>query len=209
MLGSAPHPHLRADILTTRNAEPTHGGQAHGSRLQLVLALCASLVLGAQGTVAHAGDSVESSGDLLAVVVPGAAFALTLKHRDREGRHQFYKAFGANLLATLVLKETVHKERPDGSGNDSFPSGHSSVAFQGAAFVQRRYGLKPAWPLYAAASYVGWTRVDANKHDTSDVLAGAALGIASSFLLAKRAPRVAFVPIMERDLVGIRVAGSF
>jgi hypothetical protein len=30
-------------------------------------------------------------------------------------------------------------------------------------------------------SLTAWTRVDADKHDTSDVLAGAALGIASAF----------------------------
>jgi membrane-associated phospholipid phosphatase len=195
--------------LKTRTAEPARDERIRGSRARLVLVLGASLVLGAHGITAHARDSVETSGDLLAVVIPGAAFALTLKHRDREGRYQFYRAFGADVLATLVLKETVHKERPDGSGNDSFPSGHTSVAFQGAAFIERRYGLKPAWPLYLAASYVGWTRVDANKHDTTDVLAGAALGVASSFLLSKRAPRVAVAPIMERDLIGIRFAGSF
>jgi hypothetical protein len=33
-------------------------------------------------------------------------------------------------------------------------------------------------PAYAVAGYVGWTRIDADKHDGWDVLAGAALATA-------------------------------
>jgi len=175
------------------------------ARRVILLAAC---LLGAQGT-AYAGDSVETSGDVLALAIPVAAFALTYKREDPQGRRQFYKAFGANLLGTLALKGAVNKERPDGSGNDAFPSGHTAVAFQAAAFIHRRYGFKLAWPAYATATYVGWTRVDADKHDTADVVAGAALGIATSFWLVKRAPRVAVAPLIGDDVIGIRFAGTF
>lgn len=135
---------------------------------------------------AVAADTTEKAGDLVRVALPAAAFALTVRRDDADGRRQFYRSFGANVLATWALKEAVDKRRPDGAGNDAFPSGHSSMAFQGAAFMHRRYGIRPVWPAYAAATFAAWSRVDADEHDTADVVAGAALGVASSFVFAKR-----------------------
>lgn len=159
--------------------------------------------------VAQAGDAVETSGDLLRLAIPAAALALTVRRDDRQGRRQFYKSFGMNVAATWALKETVDKKRPDGSGSDAFPSGHSSMAFQGAAFIHRRYGIKSAWPAYALATYVAWTRVDANQHDEVDVIGGAALGIASSFLLTKRDPRFNVATTFGPDTIGISISGTF
>ena len=168
----------------------------------VALIACGALAVGR----AARADS-ETAGDVFAVALPAAAYGLTFLHHDQEARPQFYKSFGVALGSTLVLKETVHKDRPDGSGDDSFPSGHSAMAFQGAAFIQRRYGIKQAWPAYVLASYTGWTRVDADKHDSTDVLAGAALGVASSFIFAKRRD-VAVSAFYDGTGFGIRIAGN-
>jgi hypothetical protein len=177
---------------------------------RLVVCLSASLALwAAHEPAAWAGDAVETSGDLLRLALPAAALALTIKRHDRDGRRQFYKAFGANVAATWVLKEAIDKKRPDGQGHDAFPSGHSSMAFQGAAFIHRRYGFRSAWPAYLLATYTGWTRIDADEHDESDVLAGAALGIASSFFFAERLPRVNVAATIDHGAVGLRVSGHF
>jgi membrane-associated phospholipid phosphatase len=169
-----------------------------------------AVALIACGAVAFGGaaraDS-EQAGDVLRVVLPAAAYALTFAHHDQEARPQFYKSFGVTVASTWLLKETVHKERPDGSGDDAFPSGHASAAFQGAAFIHRRYGIKQAWPAYVLASYTGWTRVDADQHDTTDVLAGAALGVASSFVFAKRRD-VAVTAFYDGSGVGVRIVGN-
>jgi membrane-associated phospholipid phosphatase len=153
-----------------------------GWRSLWLVALLAAQPLGD----AYASDDTEKLGDVLRVALPAAGFALTFKHDDRDGRRQFYKSFGATVLGTLVLKETFDKKRPDGTGDDAFPSGHAATAFQGAAFIHRRYGIRQAWPAYVAATFVAWSRVDADEHDAADVLGGAAVGIASSFLLAER-----------------------
>lgn len=133
-----------------------------------------------------AADSTEKATDVLRLALPAAAFALTVRRDDPDGRRQFYRSFGANVLATWALKEAFDKKRPDGTGDDAFPSGHASMAFQGAAFMHRRYGIRPVWPAYAAATLAAWGRVDADKHDAADVVAGAALGVASSFVFAQR-----------------------
>ena len=153
------------------------------------LRTAAAALLAAAGLAAPpsaAADSTEKATDVLRVALPAAAFALTVRRDDVAGRRQLFRAFGANVLATWALKEAFDKRRPDGTGDDAFPSGHASMAFQGAAFMHRRYGIRPAWPAYTAAAFAAWGRVEADEHDAADVLAGAALGVASSFLFAKR-----------------------
>lgn len=158
---------------------------------------------------ASAGDVVETSGDLLRLAIPAAAVAMTFKQHDQAGRRQFYKGFLTNVAATWALQEAINKKRPNGNGNDAFPSGHSSMAFQGAAFIHRRYGFKKAWPAYALATYVAWTRLDADEHDGADVVGGAALGIASSMFFTKRAPRVNVATLLGHDTIGVSVSGTF
>lgn len=171
----------------------------------MLVALLASSLL---QHAALAGDGVETSGDVLRVALPAAALALTFRHHDPDGRRQFARAFAVNVATTWALKELVDAERPDGSGDDAFPSGHASTAFQGAAFIHRRYGWKNAWPAYALAAYTGWTRLEADRHDEIDVLAGAALGIAASFLLADQRQEVS-VALLDGGGLGLTIRGRF
>jgi hypothetical protein len=78
-----------------------------------------------------------------------------------------------------VLKFSVQRERPDQSDHLSFPSGHSASAFATAAVLQRHYGWKVGVPATAVAAYVATARVHDNRHYLSDVIFGAAMGIAA------------------------------
>jgi len=82
----------------------------------------------------------------------------------------------------------VTKARPENHGDRSFPSGHTAVSFQGAAFIHRRYGWEYSIPAYLGAAYVAWSRIEgeADKHDIVDVSAGAAIGILSSYFFTAR-----------------------
>nr|WP_230390917.1 phosphatase PAP2 family protein [Reinekea sp. G2M2-21] len=81
------------------------------------------------------------------------------------------------MSLTYAGKFAIGKERPDGSNNLGFPSAHTSSAFSGASFLAKRYGWDIGVPAYLAASFVGFSRVHANKHDWWDVTAGAALAM--------------------------------
>ncbi len=165
-------------------------------------------LLGGAPQAAH-GDSGQA-GDFLRIALPAAALAVTVRQDDREGRRQFYRSFAVNAGATLLLKSAVDDQRPNGDGDDAFPSGHASMSFQAASFLHRRYGARKAWPAYVLAGYVGWSRVDTDEHDEADVLAGAALGIAASFLLADRIDERAQVAFSAgRDGFAVRFAGRF
>lgn len=127
-----------------------------------------------------AKEPVPNLGDRLQWAIPATAFATTLSLRDKEGQEQFLYSASASLAVTCLLKETIDERRPNG-GRHSFPSGHTSSAFQGASFIQRRYGWEFGAPAYLAATYTGWSRVENNKHFGHDVLASAALGIVASY----------------------------
>lgn len=103
-------------------------------------------------------------------------------------------AAGALAAAGVVnglLKFTLGRGRPDHVGYDSdefrplsfvdhwqsFPSGHTMVAFSLAAAIAEETGNP--WVsgfAYGSAAMVGWSRVYDNRHWTSDVVAGAILG---------------------------------
>ena len=96
------------------------------------------------------------------------------------------KGFVFNTVLTLGLKEVVKKERPNGENLNSFPSGHTSVTFQSAAFMQKRYGWKYGIPAYAIAAYTGFSRVYVDKHFVEDVAVGAVIGIVSSYIFTRK-----------------------
>lgn len=71
------------------------------------------------------------------------------------------------------------KTSPSGTGsNSAFPSGHTTAAFAAATVFAVEYRNQPIIPIiaYTMATLVGISRITENKHWTTDVLAGAALG---------------------------------
>jgi len=135
--------------------------------------------------VAAQDRGVELSGDVLSLALPAAAFTSTIIWKDGEkSTLRFIGAMGMSVAVTYGLKYLIDKDRPNGEPH-SFPSGHSSNAFTGAAFLQRRFGCKVGIPAYALAAYTAWSRVYTDNHDYWDVLAGAAIGIGSAYAFSK------------------------
>jgi len=151
----------------------------------------------------------EKSGDVLQIVMPlGAGLVSILDISDDKPWLQFGLAFGTSWISTHALKRIINKERPNG-GDYGFPSGHTAVAFSSAGFVQKRYGWKYGLPSYILASYVAWTRIEADKHDVWDVLAGAAIGVVSAQLFTKTYPLGETELNLELIQTGLRVRLEF
>ncbi len=99
-------------------------------------------------------------------------------------------ALAALVPTNLVvegLKRAVGRTRPDGDrkrSNSSFPSSHAANAFALAWVLARRYRrFAPAFMILAAL--VAVSRVYLNRHYVSDVVAGAAIGLACAFWSAR------------------------
>ena len=121
-----------------------------------------------------------------AVAVYGLKLA-GVKGRNNIGRATLSYGTSLVIMAILVnsIKYTAKVERPDGSKNNSFPSGHAAMAFTNASFLHKEYGLvNPAYSIagYGAATLTGLGRNLNNRHWVPDILAGAGIGIISTEL---------------------------
>jgi membrane-associated phospholipid phosphatase len=117
------------------------------------------------------------------------------------------ESFAVTGFVTQLVKGLVKRERPwvgrcAGSndpacvGSDSFLSGHTSMTFTSAGLTCAHHEALSLYGNAAAdagvcvaalgvAATTGALRVVADKHYASDVFAGAALGLASGYLLPK------------------------
>ena len=108
----------------------------------------------------------------------------------------------SNVVSTGIselLKATITKTRPDGDPN-SFPSGHSTIAFTNAAVLQNEFqetSTVYAYSGYAFAATTGVFRMLNNKHYVSDVLVGAGIGILVTQLVYHFEPLKNFNPFKK------------
>ncbi|PSW16077.1 PAP2 family protein [Photobacterium rosenbergii] len=129
----------------------------------------------------NAKTRTETAGDILQVALPLTGLGVAWWKGDDEGLEQQIKGALITGAITHGLKFAIEEQRPNGKNWDSFPSGHTSAAFSGAAFLHHRYGIEYGLPAYVAASYVGYSRCYASKHWETDVLAGAVLAYTVSY----------------------------
>lgn len=177
-------------------------------RKRFVRASTVVLLATLAGAMAAADDTVERLGDIGSIVVPASGLVAAAAHKDGKGALQLVEAYSAAMAVVYVLKPIVDRQRPDGGGQ-SFPSGHSASAFAGAAFLQRRYGWSYGAPAYAVAAFVGYSRVEAKRHWTSDVIAGGAIGIASNLVFTHKWSRVVVQPLVVPRGAGLTFAISW
>jgi len=161
--------------------------------------------------VAQEKSSIETSGDVIQVGLPLLALGVEVWRKDKQGIKQFAFVSLTNFALTQGLKIGINKKRPKGPRTDSFPSGHTSMATQGSTFIWRRYGWKYGVPASVAAAYVGFTRIEAEKHDLIDVIAGAIIGSGSALLFARPVLEgKAFVePVISTNAIGFHVQFNF
>lgn len=149
-------------------------------------------------------DAIEAAGDILAFAMPAAAGAISLGKGDRDGLLELGVAYTGAVGTTLALKSVVHEWRPDHSDERSFPSGAATSAFASAAYLDKRYGWHYGLPAYALATFVGYSRVEADKHHWYDVAAGALIGWTFNQLITTHSEKGVYVaPIVSTEAIGL------
>ena len=167
--------------------------------------------------------------DYLQFAPAAAVYALNLS--GVKGKHNLFDASMLYVTSAAIMgigthfvKQGVGRERPDQSGHNSFPSGHTASAFASAEFLHQEYKDVNPWIGYAGyfvATATGTLRMYNNKHWLSDVVAGAGFGIAStkisyliypyikSLFAGKHSSNVALMPMYGQGVKGLVLSSRF
>lgn len=181
---------------------------------RLVLLAAAPVLLASQPAHASSQDDWATASDVAVGGLLLWSVGVPAVEGDTQGALQAGASAALGFGAAEGLKQVFPEQRPDGSGNDSFPSGHTATAFAAAASILDRRGPEEGIPALALASFVGLARVEADKHHWYDVVAGAALGTGVGLVITHHKPdkdgRVAvLVPWGDTHSLGVNVAARF
>jgi membrane-associated phospholipid phosphatase len=188
------------------------------------------------GTISEYVEPLGHPKNMLAVA--GGVYASGLVFRNPKMQRTgilIASALTINDFATSNLKDKFQRRRPDisvhnwyfegpegGRHNASMPSWHTSTAFTVATSVAIVYKDHTWVPpvAYGMATLVGLSRVYNNKHWTTDVMAGAAVGFLSAkganFLLKqaemqleKRKINIYVMPRVSTQIAGLNMGATF
>ncbi|MBB2150349.1 phosphatase PAP2 family protein [Pedobacter gandavensis] len=171
----------------------------------------------------------KHADDFMRYVPALAVYGLNLA--GVKGRNSYLDATGNYVVSmgimtgmVAIAKKQSHRLRPDGSGYDSFPSGHSAASFVAAEFLKQEYKDVSPWigyAGYAVATTTGVFRLYNNKHWVSDVVAGAGVGILSAklgylvypqlkkLIMGRKQTNFNLVPAYQQGAVGFSMSGTF
>ncbi|MDE2133432.1 MAG: phosphatase PAP2 family protein [Alphaproteobacteria bacterium] len=160
---------------------------------------------------ARASTNTETLGTGVAIALPVVAGGITLWKDDFTGSAQLLTSTFLTVGTVYGLKHFVRECRPfatpcaPNSPNwNSFPSDTSALAFAPAQFLWQRYGWQYGVPAYAAAAFVGWSRVDAKQHHWWDVATSAAISLGYNELITTRyRPRSGFYSDLQASPDGV------
>ncbi len=142
---------------------------------------------------------ITNSAEPISIATPVIIYSLGLIKKDKNLQKKgifIGETFVVNIFLTMALKHAVKRDRPFVTypyidkqafeGSYSFPSGHTSTAFQTVTSLSLAF---PKWyviaPSFVWASSVGYSRMHLGVHYPSDVLAGAIIGSGSVYLTYK------------------------
>src|ERR1041384_242303 len=171
-------------------------------------------------TLTNVFDNVQPFGNEYAIGIVGSFYLWGEIFKDPRAKSTALDSIAATAIGPGIIvnatKYLVGRGRPtDGkgaydfepfSGHDSFLSGHTTEPLALANVITEHYDamwVKVA--AYGLAGTVGYARLNNNRHWTSDVLAGAAVGIyvGKTVVYFNRAHhRIKLQPIVERDMQG-------
>ncbi len=131
----------------------------------------------------------------------------------------------AGGIIAPILKFSVGRVRPAQadhtfqfkpfSGNESFPSGHTTQAFAVASVIAAHYDQWWVQGLsYGLAGVVGYSRIEQNAHYASDVVAGAIIGTVVGRAVVHRHDQpkpgaVAIAPYYDSHASGLMFSKDF
>jgi membrane-associated phospholipid phosphatase len=124
--------------------------------------------------------NIERAGTGLAIALPVAAAGIAWAKDDtRLGWAQLFAETALTVGTAYGLKQIVREERPNGAGDNSFPSDTTALAASGSSFLWGRYGWQYGLPATALTGFVAYSRIQARDHRWYDT--AASVGISAIY----------------------------
>jgi hypothetical protein len=138
----------------------------------------------------------------ISLLMIGAGYVFHDRRLLAAGRDSLESELWAAGVVTPLIKRAAGRERPSGSDNRSFPSGHATNAFAAATAIAAHYdGWVVPTIVYTLASGVAISRLNDHVHWPSDVIAGALIGRAVGRGVVAR--HVTIVPTRHGLLISV------
>ncbi len=164
--------------------------------------------------------NIDYLGDGTLLLPSYAALYLLGADKEKTVAINALEAFVESGLLGVAIKAATGRSRPPAGGNpynfnpsfgdNSFPSGHTTVAFSTAAVIGGAYDCRIV--TYPLAALVGLGRIYKEKHWASDVFFGALLGAVigeahAAGMKSKEKSKLSFYvePDSGRALYGIKI----
>lgn len=160
-------------------------------------------------------------GNFIGLGYPNILYVLGQSVAGASGNDQGYRRalgmFKATAYAgvvTKILKVTVREQRPDNkSERDAFPSSHATMAFSFSGYVFAEHGWQWGIPAIGMSLFSGYSRINDNRHNLHDVLAGATIGFAYGMGMSryekKKELSYILVPIVDGQTRGVALVKDF
>ena len=114
------------------------------------------------------------------------------------------RSYAYSTVLVGAMKVAFDRKRPDGK-RYSFPSGHASAAFAAAPVIAHHFGIVAGTVAYACAGATLLGRMEDRKHYLSDVVFGAAVGLAMGEAIVAQRREAARHVTLEPGRVGLRI----
>lgn len=160
-------------------------------------------------------------GDWMGQMVPNALYVGGMTIASRYGDPKahdraigMFKATAYSVSVTTVLKYAIQEPRPnDHSTRNSFPSGHTTTAFAFSGYVAGEHGWGWGSAALLLSTFTAYSRINDNMHRVHDVTAGATIGWAYGWGIAKyrkkEKDQAAILPILDSRTVGMSLFKEF
>ncbi|WP_010299370.1 phosphatase PAP2 family protein [Candidatus Odyssella thessalonicensis] len=159
--------------------------------------------------------------DIGQFINPALGLGLTVIKEDEAGLFQCLYSVVLNMAVTAGIKagvNQIHKgddpinKRPNGKPYN-FPSGHTSSAAVGAAFIFLRYGIEYAALPFVITGITAAGRVQSHKHSEAGVMAGLMVGALSAFIFTKKFYEknrsLTILPVTSKEFNGLKISYRF
>lgn len=166
-------------------------------------------------------DKVSDYTQYASFLMPAAFFAVAPTSSFLETGIMYAASSALALGSSTALKSAMERDRPymyfdgapqseidAGKSGESFPSRHCAMAFSGAAFVATLFAVKypdskfrvpVTTASYALAATTAALRIGSGSHFMTDVLAGAAIGTFSGFIVPFVAHKAGWIDGTDSD----------